>query len=78
MRRDATAALVSRQLTQRAVGIDAVPGGLSGALLKSDRAVFVDPQLTHALATYPHYPFGIVRRVLATGAPVPTARRSPR
>jgi hypothetical protein len=61
------------QLTQRAIGVEVVPGGLSGALLSSGRAVFVDPQLTQVLAAYPHYPFGIVRRVLRTGEQPPTA-----
>ena len=61
------------QQTQRAVGLPVVPGGLSAALLKSGRAVFVDPQLPSALAAYPHYVYGIVRRVLPTGVPLPSA-----
>jgi len=61
------------QLTRRAIGVDIAPGGLSSALLKTGREVFVDPQLTNALAAYRHYPFGIVRRVLPGDARVPPA-----
>lgn len=61
------------QQTRRAVGVPIVPGGLSAALLKSGRAVFVDPQLPGALAAYPHYVYGVVRRVLPAGAPPPSA-----
>lgn len=61
------------QLTRRAIGVDIAPGGLSAALLKSGRDVFVDPQLTSALAAYPHYPYGIVRRVLPGDARIPPA-----
>lgn len=61
------------QLSRRTMGVDAVAGGLSEALVKSGRAVFVDPQLSSVLAAYPHYPYGVVRRVLPAGAPLPAA-----
>ena len=61
------------QLSRRTMGVDAVAGGLSEALVKSGRAVFVDPQLTGVLAAYPHYPYGVVRRVLPAGTPPPPA-----
>jgi hypothetical protein len=59
------------QLSRRTMGVDAVPGGLSEALVRSGRPVFVDPQLTNALAAYPNYPHGVVRRVQPLGTPVP-------
>ena len=61
------------QLSRRTMGVEAVAGGLSEALVKSGRAVFVDPQLGNVLAAYPHYPYGIVRRILPVGTPAPAA-----
>jgi transmembrane protein TMEM260 (protein O-mannosyltransferase) len=62
------------QQSRRSIGVDIVPGGLSSALFKSGRSLFADPQLTNALMAYPHYPYGIVRRMLPSGSPLPAAK----
>jgi hypothetical protein len=57
-------------------GIALPPGTrlrLGAALLTTGRPVFVDPTLTELLASFPSYPFGIVRHVLRPTARPPSA-----
>jgi hypothetical protein len=59
---------------RRGLALPAADGApLGDALLDAGRPVFVDPFLRGVLGAFPSYPFGVLRRVLARGAELPSA-----